>query len=580
LTLQKLCGAAMDQTPRAVAGRTWAAAALCLLACAAWLAPVAWGAEGEAGAGEVNWQAKLEAKVADLRAQGQPVTFEEVVDRRPKLGDDENSALVFTEAFKLVGPTGAHFPIQLTAIGGMRQSEEVRRMARAYIEAHDKALKLIQDGARRSRGVYPIEAPKEPYGLAQMDYLQSARDAARLVVGEAAALADAGRTDEAARSLIACRRLCASMQGGPDLMSTLVRISIGLRLLDGCERCLELGELPAARLDDLRAELAREEEELSLEPALLGERAQGVWSFAAELGEAGDRVRSRPSQVDVQAVAEALGAVRDWLASDEIYWLETFDKALALLKLPPEKRWQQAAALEATVQEELGPGNEPADYIAQIKKLADSVAHVPPERRVAESTASLIGALPHPVSSMIMPPLGKLFLEDAKARSRYEITRTALALEQWRLAHGAWPESLEQLVPELLNSPPVDIFSGEKLRYRRTDMGIVLYSVGPDGRDNLGLRSEEVAQKTAAHDLPEGCQPGDMDISFRLLNPNLRGAHQMGLHEEFIRHNPGITLADLEEAGYSHEKLKAVGFTDEELAELKMQEQGRQSTGQ
>jgi hypothetical protein len=64
--------------------------------------------------------------------------------------------------------------------------------------------------------------------------------------------------------------------------------------------------------------------------------------------------------------------------------------------------------------------------------------------------------------------------------------QVALAAECYRRAHGDWPQALTELVPEHLPTVPLDPFDGEPLRYRRTERGVVIYSVGENGRDDGG----------------------------------------------------------------------------------------------
>lgn len=68
---------------------------------------------------------------------------------------------------------------------------------------------------------------------------------------------------------------------------------------------------------------------------------------------------------------------------------------------------------------------------------------------------------------------------------------TTLALHAYRDTHGAYPERLQDLVPELLDTLPMDLADGQPLRYRRTDGGYLLYSVGYDGKDDGGQHADE-----------------------------------------------------------------------------------------
>ena len=68
---------------------------------------------------------------------------------------------------------------------------------------------------------------------------------------------------------------------------------------------------------------------------------------------------------------------------------------------------------------------------------------------------------------------------------------TACALEQFRLVHGDYPETLDALVPRFLDAIPNDVIGGRPLHYRRVTGGaFVLYSVGWNGRDDGGVRGQ------------------------------------------------------------------------------------------
>ena len=85
-------------------------------------------------------------------------------------------------------------------------------------------------------------------------------------------------------------------------------------------------------------------------------------------------------------------------------------------------------------------------------------------------------------------PVGSFYW---RPRMRFDIARmrsaaVALACEHYRVAHGKWPDRLEELVPAFLQKVPTDPYDGQPIRFRRLSDGMVIYSVGPDGRDNGG----------------------------------------------------------------------------------------------
>jgi hypothetical protein len=73
------------------------------------------------------------------------------------------------------------------------------------------------------------------------------------------------------------------------------------------------------------------------------------------------------------------------------------------------------------------------------------------------------------------------------AVAQVRLTRTALAIERWRLAHnGGAPHSLAALVPDFLSAIPKDPFDEQPLRYKKLARGYVVYSIGPDFTDDGG----------------------------------------------------------------------------------------------
>lgn len=107
-----------------------------------------------------------------------------------------------------------------------------------------------------------------------------------------------------------------------------------------------------------------------------------------------------------------------------------------------------------------------------------------PVRRAAKAVAKKIGVNydPQPVKmGQNLPGLGTAapFLIESYAFARtvqQRLCATAIALERYQFQHGSYPDSLTQLVPELLSEAPVDPWHGEALLH---------YSIRPGGRPAL-----------------------------------------------------------------------------------------------
>ena len=94
---------------------------------------------------------------------------------------------------------------------------------------------------------------------------------------------------------------------------------------------------------------------------------------------------------------------------------------------------------------------------------------------------------------------GKVWQTTARNQTLLNEAMVACALERFRLAHGSYPGTLDELAPRFITSLPHDIIGGEPLRYRRVDEpvslggdkstrknGYVLYSVGWNEKDDSG----------------------------------------------------------------------------------------------
>ncbi len=95
------------------------------------------------------------------------------------------------------------------------------------------------------------------------------------------------------------------------------------------------------------------------------------------------------------------------------------------------------------------------------------------------------------IASHCVPSFGKSFVLCDVREMTAELTRLALALAEYRADSGAYPETLAVLAPRYLAMVPEDIFSQQPLRYRKTEAGYMLYSVGVDRKDDGGKPPEK-----------------------------------------------------------------------------------------
>lgn len=86
-----------------------------------------------------------------------------------------------------------------------------------------------------------------------------------------------------------------------------------------------------------------------------------------------------------------------------------------------------------------------------------------------------------------VPSMRKWIQNAAKKQTHADMTEIACALERYRLAKGAYPDSLNDLVPDWIAKIPHEVSTGDSLIYRPAgDDSFVFYALGPDGEDDGG----------------------------------------------------------------------------------------------
>lgn len=111
----------------------------------------------------------------------------------------------------------------------------------------------------------------------------------------------------------------------------------------------------------------------------------------------------------------------------------------------------------------------------------------------AKSARGIITAVP-------VPFYGRgIEIKILAAEAGVGLRNLAFATSAYQADHDAYPDSLEVLTPDYISHIPTDPFSGKPLKMTSVEGGLILYSVGPDLRDDDGakeydhkLKSKEV----------------------------------------------------------------------------------------
>jgi general secretion pathway protein G len=277
-----------------------------------------------------------------------------------------------------------------------------------------------------------------------------------------------GKVDEALESVLAALIVVRAIGDEPMMATQIQRPGFHALCTRALEESLRLGQANRDNLKSVQNALLAEADEPWLKYGARGERA-GLHGLMTAL-ENGSLTKADQALLDSRAEGVAL-ILSSW-------------KARPLGQI-------HAALLEYTTQFIQVLDLPPKDQAPRIKALADSLKDAPREA---------------------LPLLSAFLANDLLQASRtgeaaLRCAAVGMALERYRLATGKWPENLDDLVTQkVLSKVPIDPFEGEQpLRYERTKEGVLVYSVGADGK--RGNRFE---------------RSGDSDPSFRLWNVEAR----------------------------------------------------------
>lgn len=370
----------------------------------------------------------------------------------PIVADDENAAPLHLQAGAAIA-ADKEFDAEDSPIDP--DSEVMREAVTVFLARHAATLDLVRQATDRDtcRFTRDWSRPSMDMILAE---IQAIRSEGRLLALAARRAAADRRHADALADIVRIQRLGRHAASEPILVSYLVGIAlehVALAELTDLLPRLGADDAPLLESPQVRDLVGRS---LDLLPALYGEEAFGLASFA---GFADGRMAS--SEVFGPDQADKVAKVCDVGPIFRVFFLPgDLDGYRRLMH-----GFQQLAARR----------EERTDY-PQIKREAEDL-----EKNLLEHPPGIL-------SRMMVPALTSVFQARARSEAAHRAAAVLVAATKQRLATGVLP-----LEPAAFGATPpfvlpVDPFAegGKPLVMKRSDDGLSVYSIGPDGGDDGG----------------------------------------------------------------------------------------------
>jgi hypothetical protein len=415
--------------------------------------------------------------------------IDDLMANRESVPDAENSAIVVSEALKLLPeswpfsprpPRGQPLPIRtkieeisdrlLERAMNVFMDEEEVQVLRDELDTHQEAVRIARTVADYPRGRHELIL-----GPTLIDTLlretQRARNAARLLSADAALRAHDGDFDGAIDSCRAILCVGRSIGDEPFLISMLVRISIGHVAMNSTWQTLGLGEASDESLARLQALMLDELGQPLLVNGLKGERAI-LPELIRRIGEGELPIDSLSGLSPKPGQKASRERMAPWghlgFKYQRALAIEWMNQLIAIARRPTHEQPPLIDAWQAEFD--------------QVKK-------------------SRLGPYTTTLPILVIPAVSAARSAFYRYQGELSATILLLAAERHRRKTGEWPLTLAAIDPAILRKPPVDPFSGQPFLMKHAEGRFIIYSIGPDHKDEGGTYDPKKWDKGGSDDV-------------------------------------------------------------------------------
>ncbi len=394
----------------------------------------------------LNQKSALDKKLDEIRAAGYPATCEELDKWYSIPPGQKNAADPILDAIAAFQKWPQQDMEDLPFIGTgyppsrtETMTEPIKEIIAEYLADNAKSLELLHKASRIKHCRFPVDYTA---GFnTSINYLSDLRQSFRLLSLEASFHAQNNKPDAVIDSIDAALGLARCLEKEPLIISHLTRNASIADTLKVLENAINQIEFSDQQLNALLHAIEDTKNPDAMLYGFAGEIPQTMDFFTKLTNQKLQLLGYSPSPLIY--LYTAIGMTNQ----DAFIYLDIMTKYIEAYKLPPIERLEVVKSIDTEIRE-----------IPKIRYLAKAMT--PAVARVTEI--------------------------DCRSVARLDAAFAAIAVERYRLVNARLPESLNDLIPEFLESVPIDPFDGKPLKYKKLDPGFVIYGVGEDLSDDGG----------------------------------------------------------------------------------------------
>jgi len=412
----------------------------------------------------ITFSIQLRNKINELKKQGKPTTIAEIIP--PPVPDEDNAAILYNKAFELMKNGEESNVKKLSTVEKYlkslydisqwtdEQKQEIPRLINS--KEIQNIYRLLEEGSKKSKCRFNIEYEKGPEKIF-FPYSFETQFSVKLLCIKALLEAESGNMEQAFNILLIGLKMSNHLKDEPTLISQLVRISGNTIIIKCIENISNSKSVPPQQTTLIMSGLPNHADITSLIKCLDVERvACGMWGFEQILQ---GKISSKEWNVwDNEPL---------WIRFYPTYLFRPIQKKDFTCYLTAISKMQENFKLPY-YKIELQMGYNPTPFYSgeQIPIPKYWEEQIP---KYCILTRAFISTLDR---------IGRLEVEH---QANIEICRTGLALKIFKAGNGTYPETLF-----FLSERPIDPFSGKELIYKKSGNGFILYSLGPNMKDDGG----------------------------------------------------------------------------------------------